>query len=56
MMQGFRSPESLQRFISIFSTLRNLFVPPYQKRYAFDIHFHRLKSITEWNAVTGMLA
>ncbi len=26
-MQGFRSPGSLQRFISIFSALRNLFVP-----------------------------
>jgi putative transposase len=27
-MQGFRSPGSLQRFISIFSALRNLFVAP----------------------------
>ncbi|SFU23314.1 DDE domain-containing protein [Mesorhizobium sp. YR577] len=27
-MQGFRSPGSLQRFVSIFSAIRNLFVPP----------------------------
>lgn len=30
MMQGFRSRGSLQRFVSIFSALRNLFVPPAQ--------------------------
>jgi putative transposase len=28
VMQGFRSPGRLQRFVSIFSALRNLFVPP----------------------------
>jgi hypothetical protein len=27
-MQGFRSPRGLQRFVSVFSALRNLFVPP----------------------------
>jgi putative transposase len=31
MMQGFRSPGGLQRFLSIFSALRNLFVPPSSK-------------------------
>lgn len=34
MMQGFRSAGSLQRFVSIFSALRNLFVPPRSKRNA----------------------
>jgi putative transposase len=34
MMQGFRSVGSLQRFISIFSALRNLFVPPHSNRKA----------------------
>ncbi|MDX3925972.1 MAG: IS6 family transposase [Shinella sp.] len=33
-MQGFRSAGSLQRFISIFSALRNLFVTPRHKRSA----------------------
>jgi putative transposase len=55
MMQGFRSPGSLQRFIAIFSTLRNLFVPPHQKRSALAIHIHRLKAMAEWKAVTGTL-
>ena len=31
VMQGFRSPGSLQRFVSIFSAVRNLFVPPPHK-------------------------
>ena len=29
MMQGFRSPRYLQRFVSVFSAIRNLFVPPH---------------------------
>jgi putative transposase len=56
MMQGFRSPGGLQRFISIFSALRNLFVPPHQKRSAIAIHIHRLNATAEWKAVTQMLA
>ncbi len=40
MMQGFRSPGSLQRFVSIFSAVRNLFVPPRAKRSAFQTHLH----------------
>ena len=28
MMQGFRSPGGLQRFIAVFSAVRNIFVPP----------------------------
>jgi putative transposase len=34
MMQGFRSPGLLQRFISTFSAVRNLFVSPHSKRSA----------------------
>lgn len=56
MMQGFRSPGSLQRFISIFSAFRNLFVPPRSKHSALAIHIHRLKAMAEWKAVTKMLA
>ena len=55
-MQGFRSTGGLQRFVSIFSALRNLFVPPRHKRSAFGIHFHRLHAMAEWKAVTGTLA
>lgn len=56
MMQGFRSSGSLQRFISIFSAFRNLFVPPRSKHSALATHIHRLTAMAEWNAVTGMLA
>jgi len=52
-MQGFRSPGSLQRFVSVFSAIRNLFVPPRSKRSAFHIHLHRLKALAEWKAVTA---
>jgi len=51
-MQGFRSPGSLQRFISIFSAIRNLFVPSRSQRSAADIRGHRLQAMAKWNAVT----
>jgi len=52
VMQGFRSPGRLQRFVSIFSALRNLFVPPRSKRSALATHIHRLQAMAEWKAVT----
>ena len=51
-MQGFRSPGGLQRFVSIFSALRNLFVPPPSNRSALATHIHRLQAMAEWKAVT----
>lgn len=51
MMQHFRSAGAHQRFVSIFSTMRNLFVPPRSKRTAFGIHLHRLQAFAQWNAV-----
>lgn len=53
-MQGFRSPGALQRFVSIFSALRNLLVRPRSKRSALNIHIHRLQAMAEWKAVTGV--
>lgn len=55
-MQGFRSPGSLQRFISIFSALRNLFVPSRSKRSALAIQIHRLQAMAEWKVVVGKFA
>lgn len=52
VMQSFRSPGNLQRFVSIFSALRNLFVPPRSKRSALSTHIHRLQAMAEWKAVT----
>lgn len=54
VMQGFRSPGGLQHFISVFSSLRNLFVSPHKKKSAMTIHIHRLKAMAEWKAVTAM--
>ena len=51
MMQSFRSPGALQRFVSIFSALRNLFLPPRSKRSALATHIHRLQAMVEWKAV-----
>jgi putative transposase len=55
-MQGFRSPGSLQRFVSIFSAVRNLFVPPRTSQSALQIRLHRLRAIAEWKVVTETLA
>ena len=51
-MQGFRSSPGLQRFVSTFSAIRNLFVPPRSRRSAFATHLHRLNAMAQWKAVT----
>ena len=50
IMQGFRSPGGLQRFTTIFSAVRNLFVPPRSHRSALATHLHRLTAMVEWKA------
>jgi putative transposase len=56
MMQGFRSAGGLQRFTSVFSPVRNLFVPPHSHQSALAIHLHRLQAMAAWKAATGLLA
>jgi len=53
IMQGFRSPGGLQRFVTIFSAVRNLFVPPRSRHSALATHLHRLTAMAEWKAVSG---
>lgn len=55
-MQGFRSPGGLQRFVVIFSAVRNLFVPPHFRRSALATHQHRLKAMAHWKTVAGITA
>jgi putative transposase len=55
-MQGFRSPRGLQRFATVFSGARNLFVPPRSRRSALATHLHRLAAMAEWKAVTESAA
>ncbi|WP_414475280.1 IS6 family transposase [Microvirga sp. M2] len=56
MMQGFRSAGGLQRFTTIFSSVRNLSVPPRSHRSALATHLHRLQEVAAWKAATGVLA
>lgn len=56
VMQGFRSPRYLQRFVSIFSAVRNLFVPPHSHRSALAMRLHRLNAMAEWKSVANIAA
>jgi putative transposase len=55
-MQGFRSPGGLQRFVSVFSAVRNLFVPPHSRRSALVTHLHRLNAMAEWKSAASIAA
>ncbi|MDH6206675.1 IS6 family transposase [Rhizobium leguminosarum] len=55
MMQGFRSVGGLQRFISVFSAVRNLFVAPHQRHSALATHIHRIRAMAQWKAVTAAI-
>ena len=55
-MQGFRSPVGLQRFVSVFSALRNLVVPPARRRPALATRYHRLEALGEWRQAAGLAA
>jgi putative transposase len=56
VMQRFRSPGALQCFASVFSAIRNLFVPGHLNHSAIEIHLHRLRAIAHWRGVTGTAA
>lgn len=56
VMQGFRSPGGLQRFLHVFSAVRNLFVPPRSKSSALTVHLHRIRAIAHWKAVADVAA
>jgi putative transposase len=56
VMQRFRSPGALQHFVSVFSAVRNLFVPASSKHSAIAIHLHRLAAMAHWKAVTAEAA
>jgi len=56
MMQGFRSVGGLQRFTSVFSAGRNVFLPPRRYQSALATHFHRLQAMPAWKAAANVLA
>jgi putative transposase len=53
-MQGFRSAGGLQRFTSVFSAVRNLFVPPASRCPALSTHLHRLAAFARWRSAAGL--
>ena len=50
VMQGFRSPGGLQRFVSMQSATRNLFSVPARRRSALTIRYHRLEAFEAWKS------
>jgi putative transposase len=55
-MQGFRLPRDLQRFVSVFSAVRNLFVPPGSRRSAHATYLHRLNAMAAWSVAANVAA
>lgn len=55
-MQKFRLPGGCQRFVSVFSAVRNLFVPPHSINNALSRHIHRLRTFAQWNNATSLTA
>ncbi len=45
VMQGFRSVGGLQQFISVFSAVRNHFVPSHKKHSALATQIHRIRAM-----------
>jgi putative transposase len=56
VMQGFRSSRYLQRFVSVFSAIRNLFVPSRSRRSAPAARLHRLNVMAEWKSAANIAA
>jgi putative transposase len=54
VMQGFRSPRYLQRFVNDFSAVRNLFVPLRSHRSAPAARLHRLTAMAEWKVAADI--
>jgi putative transposase len=45
-----------QRFVTVFSAVRNLFVPPNSRGCALAIHLHRLTVMAEWKRTANLAA
>jgi putative transposase len=54
VMQGYRSPGGLQRFVSIHSATRNCFSVPVRRRAALTIRYHRMEAIDTWKMAAGI--
>src|SRR5918994_300920 len=52
--QGYRSPRYLQRFVSVFSAVRNLFIPSRSSCSDSATRLHRLNAIAEWKSAANV--
>ncbi|KZK84061.1 hypothetical protein PsAD13_02429 [Pseudovibrio sp. Ad13] len=48
MEQKLKSSGQLQRFLVVFSGLRNLIVPPHHQRSEIDTQLHRINALPQW--------
>ncbi|EIM29899.1 IS6 family transposase [Microvirga lotononidis] len=56
VMQGIRFVGGLQQYVSVFSAVRNLFVPPRTRRSALATHLHRRTAMAEWKGAANLAA
>lgn len=56
LMQGFRSWRNLQHFVTVFSVVRNCFVPTRHASSAVARHMYRLRAFAGWRSAAGVLA
>lgn len=54
VMQSFRSPGGLQRFVSMQSATRNRFSVPARRRSALTIRYHRLEAFEAWKSTANV--
>jgi len=54
VMHKCRSPGGCQRFLSVFSAIRNLFVPPASSDNALARHIHRVRAFAQWKHFTAL--
>lgn len=54
IMQTFRLLDGCQRFASVFSVIRNLFVPPASIIIALSRYIHRVTAFAQWNNATAL--
>jgi len=56
IMQKFRSPGGCQRFVSIFSAIRNPFVLAASIDNLISRHAYRVRAFAQWNHATALTA
>ena len=54
VMQGYRSPGALQRFVAMQSAVRNCFSVPSRRRSALTIRYHHLEAFDAWHSAANV--